>query len=200
MTYSVPVRTIPLVLGSSSPRRLALLQQAGITPDHVIAPDIDETPRSRETPAAYCRRIALEKNAALSPRFPDAFILTADSTAAVGRRILGKPADRAEAEAMLRLMSGRAHHLLTAVVLRLPDGKILHRLSDSRVRLKRLSEPEITAHLDTGNWQGCAGAYRFLDGFEQYVTGMTGSVSGIVGLPLFETMQMLKGSGYVTAS
>lgn len=188
------------VLGSSSPRRLDLLQQVGITPDHVLGPDIDETPIPGEKPAAYCMRIAMEKNLALHAQFPDAYILTGDTTVAVGSRILAKAEDRADAERMIRLLSGRAHRVYTAVALRTPDGQMLHRLSESRVKVKRLSEKEIGHYLAANDWSGYAGAYRLQGMFAQYIIGMTGSPSGVIGLPVFEVMQMLKGNGYDPAA
>lgn len=186
-----------LILGSSSPRRLELLAQIGIVPDHVTGADIDETPRKHELPEAYCLRVAREKNAALLSQYADDFILTADTTVVVGRRILGKPADRAEAEKMLRLLSGRAHRILTAVVVKAPGKKPVTKLSDSRVKVKRLSEPELQDFLDTkSNWQGFAGGYALQGKLARYIISMQGSPSGIIGLPLYETSQLLKGLGY----
>lgn len=189
-----------LVLGSSSPRRLELLRQIGIEPDQVIGPDIDESIIPRELPNEYCMRIALEKNAALHDKFPNDFILTADTTVAVGRRILAKAEDVKDAERMIRLLSGRAHRVYTATVLRDPSGRVMKRLSDSRVKVKPLSEQDIQKYLAANDWDGFAGAYRLQGMFAQYVIHVSGSPSGIIGLPIFETAQMLKGSGYDPAA
>jgi septum formation protein len=185
-----------LVLGSSSPRRVDMLAQIGITPDIIQAPDIDESAKPREIPSAYCVRIAMEKCAALADQFPNDFIITADTTGAVGRRILGKPEDRADAEKMIRLLSGRAHIIYTAVVVKAPGKAPVARLSENRVKVKRLSDPELQSFLDTKEWEGCAGGYKLQQYFAQYIMSISGSPSGIVGLPLYETMQLLNGLGY----
>lgn len=189
-----------LVLGSSSPRRLELLRQVGIEPDQIIGPDIDESIIPRELPADYCMRIALEKNAALHEKFADDLVLTADTTVAVGRRILAKAEDVKDAERMIRLLSGRAHRVYTATVLRAPSGQILKRLSESRVKVKRLSDQEIQEYLAANDWDGFAGAYRLQGMFARFIIQVSGSPSGIIGLPVFETVQMLKGVGYDSAS
>lgn len=185
-----------LILGSSSPRRLELLGQLGITPDLVQGADVDETPRREEMPDKYCLRVALDKNAVLAAQFPDDFILTADTTVAKGRRIMGKPADEREARAMLELLSGGAHMIFTAVVLKAPGREIASRLSATRVKVKRLSDPEIAMMLATREWEGVAGAYRLQGHFVQHVIQLQGSHTGVIGLPLYETMQLLKGAGY----
>lgn len=185
-----------LILGSASPRRVDMLAQIGITPDIVQGADIDETPHPGELPDRYCIRVATEKNAVLAEKFPDDFILTADTTGALGRRILGKPEDRADAERMIRLLSGRSHLIHTAVVVKAPGKKPVHRLNSSRVKFKRLSDPEIQAFLDTQDWQGCAGGYRLQQHMARHIMAISGSPSGIVGLPLYETTQLLQGLGY----
>lgn len=189
-----------LILGSSSPRRLELLRQVGVEPDIVVGPDIDEAVVPRELPDAYCVRIALEKNVALHAQFPHDFIITADTTVAVGRRILGKPENAADAARMVRLMSGRAHRVYTAVVVRGPDGVIAKRLSESRVKVKALHEQEIADYIAANDWDGFAGAYRIQGLFAKFIIQVNGSPSGIIGLPVFETMQVLKGMGYDSAS
>ena len=187
-----------LILGSASPRRVDMLAQIGITPDIIQGADIDETPRKGELPDLYCLRVALEKNNVLATQFPNDFILTADTTGALGRRILGKPEDRADAEKMIRLLSGRAHLIHTAVIVKAPGKEPAQRLNTSRIKFKRLSDPEIEAFLNTNDWQGCAGGYRLQDHMAQHIISITGSPSGIVGLPLYETMQLLNGLGYKT--
>lgn len=185
-----------LILGSSSPRRLELLKNIRIAPDLVVGADIDETPRKGETPATYVKRMAAEKNAALAGIYPHDFILTADTSVVVGRRIIGKAADAAEQKKFMHLLSGRAHQVMTAVTLRAPDGKIAHRLQTSRIKMKRLTDTEIDAYVAENEWQGKAG-YAF-DSWLGHaaVIDMRGSVSGIIGLPLYETAQLFKGLGY----
>lgn len=185
-----------LILGSSSARRLELLQSVDLIPDEIAAADIDETPHKKETPVAYVRRMAKEKNAALSDKYTNDFLITADTTGVVGRRILGKPADEKEEEAFLRLLSGRSHQILTAVTIRAPNGKVSHRLSKSRVTFKKMSDAEIKAYVRHGEWKGMACGYRFQLYAGRFVASINGSASGIIGLPLYETVQMLQGLGY----
>jgi len=185
-----------LVLGSSSPRRVDMLAQIGITPDIIQGADIDETIHKGELPEVYCLRVALEKNAVLATEYPDDFIVTADTIGVLGRRILGKPDDRADAERMIRLLSGRAHLIVTAVVVKAPGKKAAHRINTTRLKFKRLSDPEIETFLNTNDWVGCSGGYKFQQHMAQHVISIAGSPSGIVGLPLYETMQLLNGSGY----
>ena len=185
-----------LVLGSSSPRRVDMLAQIGITPDIIQGADIDETVKKGELPEAYCLRVAIEKNAVLAAQYSDDFILTADTIGVLGRRILGKPEDRADAEKMIRLLSGRTHQIVTTVVVTAPGGKTAHRLNASRVKFKRLSDPAIAAFLDTNDWVGISAGYKFQQHMAQHIVTMSGSPSGIVGLPLYETMQLLNGLGY----
>jgi septum formation protein len=184
-----------LILGSSSANRLDLLERASLTPDVIKGADIDETPRKGELPASYCVRMALEKNAALADEFPDDFILTADTAIVIGRSIYGKAQDNAEQEKFLRLFSGRSHRVLTALAVRAPNGRVSHRLHVSRVTVKRLSETEIKDYIACGEWRGKAG-YMLAGMFSRYVTRINGTYSGIIGLPLYETMQLLNGLGY----
>ena len=181
------------ILGSGSPRRRELLAQIGIVPDAVRAPDIDETPRKAELPRPYCARMAREKAAAVEAG-PDDVVLCADTTVAVGRRILGKPADAAEAEAFLRLLSGRRHQVITAVAVR-RDTQIWAREVVSAVRMKRLSEPELRAYLAGGDWVGKAGGYAIQGPAGALIPWISGSFTGIVGLPLAETANLLRAAG-----
>ena len=182
-----------LILGSGSPRRLELLAQIGVVPDAVRPPEVDETPRPAELPRPYCERIAATKLDAMEAA-PDDVVLCADTTVAVGRRILGKPRDEAEARAFLDLLSGRRHKVITAVALRRGDRRWA-RMSVSSVRLKRLSKAEREGYLATGDWRGKAGGYAIQGPAAAFVAWIEGSHSGIVGLPLHETATLLQAAG-----
>jgi len=181
------------ILGSGSPRRLELLGQLGIVPDAIRPPDIDEDPHKGELPRPYCARIAREKAAAVTANAEDV-VLCADTTVALGRRILGKPADGAEAGAFLRLLSGRRHRVITAVAVRKGAQK-WERDVVSTVRMKSLSDQEISAYLDTGDWQGKAGGYAIQGPAGALIPWISGSFTGIVGLPLAETAGLLQAAG-----
>ena len=188
-----------LVLASASPRRLALLQQIGITPDRIVAPDIDETVGANEPPSSYAARVAREKAHAASDlggEGEQAFILAADTVVCVGRRIIPKPENRAEAEQALGLLSGRGHRVMTAVALRTPDGHMRERLVETRLAFKRLSQDEHRAYLDSGEWRGKAGGYAIQGLAAIIVTRLVGSFTNVVGLPLAETAALLQGTGY----
>ena len=184
-----------LVLASASPRRLSLLQQIGIEPDLVEAANIDETPAKAELPRLYAMRMAREKASAVATRHPDAIVLGADTVVACGRRILPKAETEAEAEACIRLLSGRAHRVYTAVHLVSPS-RISERVSESRVIFKRLSDAEIASYLASDEWQGKAGGYAVQGIAAMFIRSLTGSYSGVVGLPLYETAALLNGSGF----
>lgn len=181
------------ILGSGSPRRLELLGQLGIVPDDVRPPDIDEDPRKGELPRPYCARIAREKAAAVKAG-PDDVVLCADTTVAVGRRILGKPVDEIEARAFLQLLSGRRHRVITAVAVR-KGTQGWERDVVSTVRMKSLSDREISAYLATGDWQGKAGGYAIQGPAGALIPWISGSFTGIVGLPLAETAGLLQAAG-----
>jgi septum formation protein len=182
-----------LILGSESPRRLDLLAQAGIVPFAVRPPDIDESPRKAEVPRDYVRRIALEKLDAV-PVGDNEVVLCADTTVALGRRILGKPEDEAEAERMLSLLSGRRHRVITAVAVRRGD-KRWERIVTTSVAVKVLTKPEIAAYLATGDWRGKAGSYAIQGPFGAHIPWINGSFTGVVGLPLTETLGLLTAAG-----
>jgi septum formation protein len=182
------------VLASSSPRRLALLAQIGIVPAAVVAPDIDETPARAEPPRLYAQRMARTKASAVTA--PGRFVVAADTVVAVGRRILPKAATEAEARRCADLLSGRRHRVLTAVVLTAPDGRRAERLSESVVAFSRLTEAQKTAWLALGEWEGKAGGYAINGAAAGFVRFLSGSFSGVLGLPLFETAQMLRGFGW----
>jgi septum formation protein len=187
----------PLILASASPRRLQLLAQAGLTPDRVLPADIDETPGRTELPRDLARRLAREKAAAALKLAPaGAFLLAADTVVAAGRRILPKAEDAAAARACLALLSGRAHRVYTAVRLITPDGKGRERLVETRVTFKRLSAAEIDAYIASGEWHGKAGAYAIQGRAGSFVLQIVGSYTGVVGLPLYETICLLEGEGF----
>lgn len=182
------------ILGSGSPRRLELLAQLGVTPDDVRPPDIDETPRKGELPRDYCARVTREKVSAVAAA-PEDLILCADTTVALGRRILGKPADAGEAAEFLLALAGRRHRVITAVALRRGD-RIWQRDVVSLVKMKRLSDEELNAYLATGDWDGKAGAYAIQGPAGAFIPWISGSFTGIVGLPLAETATLLQSAGY----
>jgi septum formation protein len=186
----------PLVLASSSPRRLELLRQIGLEPDRIDPAAIDESVRPGELPPDHALRLAQEKARAVMPRHPGAFILAADTVVACGRRILPKTEDEASARSCLELLSGRRHRVHGAIVLVDPDGRLVSRRVDSQVAFKRLSEAEIRAYLCTGEWQGKAGGYAIQGRAAALIRWLRGSYTNIVGLPLFETAQLLAGRGY----
>lgn len=185
-----------LVLASASPRRLDLLRQIGLTPDTVESADLDETPRPQETPRRLALRLAEAKAAHVAARTPDAYVLGADTVVAVGRRVLPKAGDAGEVRDCLRLLSGRAHRVLTGVAVAAPGGRIASRLVESRVRFKRLSEADVDAYLACGEGIGKAGGYAIQGHAGALVISLQGSYSGVVGLPLYETANLIAGLGF----
>ena len=182
-----------LILGSGSPRRLELLAQIGLVPAEVRAADIDETPLKAELPRPYCARMAREKAQALDVAAGEV-LLTADTTVAVGRRILGKPEDEAEARAFLALMSGRRHKVITAVAVRTAD-RTWERDVVTTLRMKRLTGEEVDAYLATGDWRGKAGGYGIQGPAAAFIPWLQGSYTAVVGLPLAETRGLLTAAG-----
>ena len=183
-----------LVLASASPRRLELLARIGVVPDAVDPADIEESVAAGEVPRLHAARLAAEKAAAVAMRHPDAIVLAADTVVAVGRRILPKTDDEAATRICLSLLSGRRHRVLTAVTV-IADGKARHRLSTTIVTFKPLSTREIDAYIDNGEWGGKAGGYAIQGHAEAFVRFLSGSHSGVVGLPLFETRALLMSAG-----
>lgn len=183
-----------LILGSASPRRKELLAQLGIVPHAILPPDITEDPKPRELPLVYAKRIAREKVVAVASDTGD-LVLCADTTVALGRRILGKPADVGQAAEFLTSLGGRRHQVITAVALRLGD-KVWTRESVSAVKMKRLSDVELNAYLASNEWQGKAGAYGIQGLAGAFIPWISGSFTGIVGLPLAETASLLQAAGY----
>lgn len=191
-----------LILASGSPRRLALLEQVGLTPDHISPSDIDETPERKERPNAYALRLAHDKAEVARERARtirnkrDTYILAADTVVAVGRRILPKADSYDVAQACLKTLSGRNHTVYTAIVAVGPSGRARERLVETRVKMKRLSGREIADYLASGEWDGKAGGYGIQGRAGAFVTQLVGSYSAVVGLPLYETVQLLSGMGF----
>ncbi|MDP1616755.1 MAG: Maf family nucleotide pyrophosphatase [Phenylobacterium sp.] len=188
-----------LVLASASPRRLDLLAQIGVTPDHVAASDIDETPRRGETPRLLALRLAGAKAAAVAAFHPEAYVMAADTVVAVGRRVLPKAQNDAEVAACLDLLSGRTHRVYTAVAVHGPDGRRAERLVETRVTFKRLSPTEISAYLQSQEGVGKAGGYGIQGRAGGFFLRLQGSYPAVVGLPLYETLCLLQGLGYPAA-
>ena len=181
------------VLASASPRRLELLKQIGFTPDAVIATDIDETPLRAEQPGKLALRLARGKAEACAEA--DAVVLAADTVVAIGRRLLGKAENEAEAHAFLGLLSGRNHRVFTAIALRAPGRPVRTRLNETRVAFKRLSHEEIESYVASGEWRGKAGGYGVQGKAARFISHLIGSYSCVVGLPLYETANQLDGAG-----
>jgi len=185
---------VRLILGSGSPRRLELLAVLGITPDAILPPDIDEDPRPGELPRPYCARVAREKAQAVVADADD-IVLAADTTVALGRRIMGKPRDAGEAAEFLFKLAGRRHRVFTAVAVR-KGARLWERVVESRVEMKRLGDVELNGYLATGDWQGKAGGYSIQGPAGAFIPWISGSHSAIVGLPLVETAQLLQAAGW----
>ena len=191
-----------LILASSSPRRLALLNQVGVEPDHLVPAEVDETPELNELPRKLAVRLAEVK--ALTSRqkaeqaqiAQKALVLAADTVVAVGRRILPKAVTLDEANYCLRLLSGRAHRVYTGVCLVSVNGQVRRRLVESRLRFKRLSGVEIDSYLASMEWLGKAGGYGIQGIAASFVVKFSGSYQAVMGLPLYETVSLLTGEGY----
>jgi septum formation protein len=186
-----------LVLASSSPRRVELLALVGFTPDKIDPADIDEMPLRDETPPRLALRLATTKAQVVAQRHPDAVVLAADTVVAVGRRFLEKAADEAEATRFLKLLSGRNHRVFTGVAV-VRNGKLTHRVNETRVTFKILSDAEIAAYVASGDWRGKAGAYGIQGAASAFVRKIVGSHHGVMGLPLYETVNLLAGVGLRT--
>lgn len=191
-----------LILASGSPRRLDLLAQAGITPDKLLPMDLDETPRRAEHPRSLARRLAQDKAEAAfqvvrtDPAWAGSYILAADTVVAVGRRILGKPEYLEEASSSLHLLSGRSHWVYTGVCVITPQSTTRIKVVETKVRFKRLSGIELKNYLASGEWRGKAGGYGIQGFAGTFIQKLQGSYTAVVGLPLFETVQLLTGEGY----
>jgi septum formation protein len=185
---------VKLILGSGSPRRRELLAQIGVDPDAIRAPDIDETPRPAELPRPYCARMAVEKARAVVADDDD-IVICADTTVALGRRILGKPESAGQAAEFLLALSGRRHRVITAVAVR-RGQRIWERDVVTTVQMKRLSDEELNAYLASNDWQGKAGGYAIQGPAGAFIPWINGSFTGVVGLPLAETAGLLQAAGY----
>ncbi|THD84782.1 septum formation inhibitor Maf [Aliigemmobacter aestuarii] len=183
-----------LILGSGSPRRKEILAQLGIVPDAILPPDIDEDPQRGELPRPYCARLAREKALAVPAGVNDV-VLCADTTVALGRRILGKPADAGEAAAFLTLLGGRRHQVITAIAVRRGD-RLWARDVITAVKMKRLSDDELNGYLASGEWQGKAGGYGIQGLAGAFIPWISGSFTAVMGLPVAETAQLLAAAGW----
>jgi len=187
----------PLILASSSPRRRELLAQVGITPDQIIPAHIDESPLKGEKPRVMAERLAAAKACAVAQEARDSFILASDTVVACGNRILGKAANKEEADKFLTLLSGRRHRVISAISLITPEGGQITKSILTAVKVKNLSRNEINSYLAHDEWQGKAGAYAIQGHAARFIRAINGSYSNVVGLPLFETVNLLQGHGYV---
>ena len=185
-----------LILASASPRRRELLAQIGIVPDRIVPAALDEAPRRGELPEAHARRLAVEKARAVAAQNPGAFVLGADTVVGLGRRILPKAEDEATARRCLESLSGRRHRVIGGVCLVAPDGLLRTRIVTSIVAFNRLSEADIRGYLASGEWRGKAGGYAIQGRAAAHIRFVSGSYSNVVGLPLFETFNLLTGAGY----
>jgi len=193
---SVPAQSSRLVLASASPRRRELLLQIGVTPAAIDPADIDETPKPRETPADYARRIARAKARPVAARHPGAFILAADTVVACGRRLLPKADDAATARRCLALLSGRRHRVIGGIAVIAPSGRENLRVVATQVAFKRLTPQEIDAYVASGEWQGKAGGYAIQGRAAMLIPWIGGSYSNVVGLSLSDCAAMLRGLGF----
>lgn len=191
-----------LVLASGSPRRVELLQQAGIEPDRLMPAEMDETPLRAEHPRSLAKRLSLAKAKTAFDRLKkeneasNCFVLGADTVVAVGRRILPKAETREDASNCLQLLSGRAHRVYTGVCLMTPAGKTRQKLVETRVRFKRFSREELEFYLESGEWRGKAGGYAIQGLAGSFVVRLAGSYTNVVGLPLYETVGLLAADGF----
>lgn len=189
----------PLVLASASPRRRELLARIGITPDAIVPADIDESPLKGERPRPHAVRLAAGKARVAAALRPDAVILAGDTVVGVGARILPKAEDEATARRCLSLLSGRRHRVYSAIAVITPDGHLREALSETIVRFKSLSDEEVEAYIAGGEWHGKAGGYAIQGSAEGFCAWLSGSHSGVVGLPLYETRRLLRAAGVTLA-
>ena len=190
--------TVPLILASASPRRKSLLAQIGIKPQQIIPSDIDETPRSGELPRDYALRLAVEKAHHVSAAHKGIAVLGSDTVVACGRRILPKAEDEQTARSCLELLSGRSHRVYSGVALICCDGTVLKRCCETRVKVRRLTPSDVGAYIASGEWDGKAGGYAIQGAFARHIISIIGSYTNIVGLPLYETDNLIRGAGLLS--
>ena len=186
-------------MASASPRRLDLLAQIAVVPDQVIPADLDETPQIKESPRVYARRMAEEKAQAVARDHTGVFVLGADTVVAMGRRILPKTETHDQACDCLKALSGRRHRVYGGIALCTPDGRVISRAVETTVHFRRLEPAHIETYIQSGEWQGVAGGYAIQGYADAFVKYIRGSYSNIVGLSLYDTMNILSGAGYGTA-
>ena len=195
---SAPRADVPrFILASASPRRIDLLAQIGVTPDAIIPADIDETPGPGELPRAHASRLATQKAVEVAKTQKNCVILAADTVVGVGRRILPKTETKDEAKLCLELLSGRAHRVYTGVCMIGLDGTPYTRLSETRLKMKRLSKAEQQGYIESGEWRGKAGGYGIQGLAGAFIASLNGSYTGVVGLPIFETRNLLISAGVI---
>ena len=187
---------IKLILASSSPQRKKLLETIGITPDDIVPANIDETPKKNEKPKDFALRMSKEKGLSVAKNNLNSFILSGDTIVAAGRRIIGKPSSKNEAEQILKLLSGRRHRVLSAFTLIKPDCSEITKVVVSRVKFSRLSDKEINEYLGTNEWQGKAGGYAIQGRASAFVPWISGSYTGVMGFPMNEIKNVLESSGW----
>ncbi len=184
------------ILASASPRRVELLRQISIVPDHILPAEIEETPLKNEQPRELVVRLAVAKAAAIAKDYPDAYVLAADTVVACGRRILPKAETTDDARALLEMLSGRRHRVIGGVSIFAPAGASSARVVETAVTFKRLSSAELDNYLASDEWRDKAGAYAIQGLAARFVCSLNGSYSNVVGLPVYETSPMLSGLGF----
>lgn len=187
----------PIILASASPRRRELLEEQGIIPNQIIPADIDETPLKNELPRPYVKRMAIEKAEAIAPLHLNSFILAADTVVVMGRRILQKPKNEKEAYKFLTLMSGRRHKVIGGICLITPDKKKITRIIETVVKFKSLTEDEKQFYIASKEWEGKAGGYAIQGLAAQFIPFISGSYTNIVGLSIYDTLNILRGNGFL---
>jgi septum formation protein len=185
-----------LILASASPGRLELLHQAGLSPNKIEPANIDETPLKKESPRRYALRLAQEKADKVAARNPESFIIAADTVILSGTRLIGKAEDEAEAKKTLKILSGKRHVVITAICVMAPDGRKSSRTVETRVKITKLTNAEIEDYIASGEWRGKSGCYALQGRAGRHIEWLNGSYSGVIGLPLAETLRLLKGLGF----
>ncbi len=199
MTAKIP-KANDLILASASPRRLDLLSQIGIVPSEIIPADIDETPLAKEKPDHLAKRLAQTKAESVAGQFKGKYILGADTVVACGQRTLPKAETEKDAMDCLKRLSGRRHHVYGGICLITPEGKVVTRVCDTAVKFKRMDDIDIKTYIASGEWKGKAGGYAIQGLAASYVSFLQGSYSNVVGLSLYDIMQLLRGNGFFHSS